>query len=138
VAEIASAYFDETGADITVTDGTRTAEDQASAMYNNLENGEDFSLYKDQAAAQEIKDAYDEAIDADKSKEEAIKDMTGVIQDQIERGVYISNHLEEKGDRAFDVRINDMTTDQRDAFQKAAENVGAKVINEGDHFHVQF
>jgi hypothetical protein len=138
VGEIADGFFTETGKDLVVTDGARDAEDQAKAMFDKLELGDDLQgLYSNKDAAAEIEDAYNEAQEAGKSDEETKEAMQAVIEEQIGNDVFISRHLTEK---AFDVRSRDMTADEKAAFKKSVEDAGGKVITEGKpaHFHVQF
>ena len=62
--------------------------------------------------------------------------MTGTIDTQIDNGTYISNHLR---DGAVDVRSNDMTPEQKQAFIDAVtEATGKPPLVEGipPHFHV--
>ncbi|HKC62156.1 MAG TPA: hypothetical protein VKB86_00895, partial [Pyrinomonadaceae bacterium] len=134
-AAIAQDFFDSTGKELTITDGTRTTEDQAERMYDKLASGKGVGIYKDQEAAGEIKDAYDQGVEDGKSKDEIIEDMKNVIDNQVSNGTYISNHLNE---RAFDVRSSGMTAAEIEAFRSAVEANGGKVINEGDHLHVQY
>jgi hypothetical protein len=134
--EIADAYFKETGKDIVITDGTRTATDQAARFYDKLQAGESMSIYKNQDAAKEIEDAYTRSIQARKGSAEVIQEMSKVIQAQVDKGVYISRHLESRG---FDVRFSDMTQSQKDSFKKAARLViGTDPVVENDHFHIQY
>jgi hypothetical protein len=135
--EVADNYFSKTGQDIVVTDGVRTAEDQASAMVYKLENGDDLSIYTNKEAVKEIKEAYNAAVEAGKSKDEIVSDVTGVIQSQVDSGVYVSKHL---AGNAFDVRSQGMTPAQKQDFRKSVAEAGGTVIEEGipPHFHVQF
>jgi hypothetical protein len=136
VSDIADAYHEATGETLTVTDGSRDADDQAAAMFTKLENGDDLShLYSNQDALHEIQDAYDEALNRGASDDEIRAAMAAVIEQQIQDDVYISRHLT---DNAFDVRSREMTQEQKDAFRASVESAGGTVIVEGDHFHVQF
>jgi hypothetical protein len=129
--DIAQDFFDATGKNVVITDGTRTTEDQAERMYDKLASGKGV----DKAAAQEIKEAYDKAVQQGNSKDEIVEKMKDVIDNQVGEGVNISNHLNE---RAFDVRSSGMTAAEIAAFRSAVEKNGGKVINEGDHLHVQY
>jgi hypothetical protein len=134
--EIADAYFKETGKDIVITDGIRTPTDQAARFYDKLQDGESMSIYKNKDAAKEIEDAYTRSIQSGKGKVEVIQGMSAVIQAQVDKGVYISRHLEGHG---FDVRFDGMTESQKASFIKAARLVvGADPLVENDHFHIQY
>ena len=50
---LATTYFQATGDRIVITEGTRTATTQASAMFNNIERGRGVGIYRNQTAAQE-------------------------------------------------------------------------------------
>jgi hypothetical protein len=134
--EIADAFFNLTGKDIVLTDGNRTALDQATQVYAKILS-HDLTIYTNQKAAQEIKAAYDSAVSAGKSKGEVIKAMAAVIEKQIRNKVYISKHLTGK---AFDVRSRDMTTNQKKTFKQVVQTIGGlTMIEEGKppHFHIQ-
>lgn len=136
VNEIADAYFNLTKKKIVVTDGTRTAAQQAVQVLNKILENE-LTIYTNAKAAKEIKVAYDLATSQGKSRADTLKAMTAVIESQIGRGVYISRHLT---GRAFDVRNKDMTPKQQTAFKQVAQTVGGvTVLPEGKppHFHVQ-
>jgi hypothetical protein len=136
VSDIADAFHEKTGKDIVITDGSRDADDQASAMFEKMEAGKNVDkLYLNKEALDEIKQVYEDGKDAGKSDDEIKQDMSDVISEQMNNDTYISRHLL---DNAVDVRISDMTKAQQDVFKKAAQDAGAKVIVEGDHFHVQF
>jgi hypothetical protein len=134
-SEIAQDFFDSTGKEIVITDGTRTTEDQAERMYDKLASGKGVGIYKDKDAANEIKDAYDAAVDEGKTKAEIVESMKNVIDNQVSKDTYISNHLR---DQAFDVRSSGMSPAEIQAFRSAVEANGGTVINEGDHLHVQY
>lgn len=137
VKKIADKYYELTQKDIVITSGTRTAQSQAEAMYGKLSGGDRLTVYAQKKAAGEVRDAYDAAVKAKKSKSDTIDDIKKVIEAQIKRGVYISKHLK-KG--AVDVRSRDMTTQDKAHFRTAAGTVSAMVILETvpPHFHLQF
>lgn len=113
VNDIADAFFNLTNKKIVVTDGTRTAAQQAVQVYNKILSDE-LTIYTNYKAANEIKAAYDLATSQGESKSDTIEAMTAVIESQIKRGVFISRHLT---GRAFDVRNKDMTPKQQAAFK---------------------
>jgi hypothetical protein len=136
VNEVADAFFAQTGKKIVVTDGLRTAADQAARVLVKIQLN-DLSIFLNQKAAQEIKRAHDVAKQAGKSKAQVLAAMTAVIEDQIKRKVFISKHLT---GRAFDVRSNDMTPKQKQTFKQVVQHVGGvSMIDEGKppHFHLQ-
>ncbi|AUX43900.1 hypothetical protein SOCE26_053560 [Sorangium cellulosum] len=138
VAEIADVYFRRTGKELVVTSGTRDPARQAEAMHELFRHGADvLGLYRDKAAAREIKSAYEEAASADQPAEAVIEDLEQVIRAQIERGVFISAHLREG---AVDIRNRDMTAAEKRAFIEGVEEVGGVLALEESrppHYHLQ-
>lgn len=136
IHDIAEAFFSQRKKRLVITSGTRSASEQAHAMYNKMKSGENpTSLYKNKSAAKEIKKAFDD--NAKQPKNIAVDEMTKVIASQMEKGVYISQHL--KGD-GFDVRSKDMSAKDKSAFSGiVAKNEDLTLIKEGTppHFHVQ-
>jgi hypothetical protein len=63
--------------------------------------------------------------------------MTRVIERQVAHHEYISRHL--RGE-AVDVRSNDMSSEQRKAFEDAVGHILGphRLIPETDHLHLQF
>lgn len=136
VNEIADAFFNLTNKKIVVTDGTRTAADQALQVFNKI-LAHDLTIYLNHKAANQIKAAFDLARSAGKSKTETLKAMTEVIENQIKNKVFISRHLTGK---AFDVRNLDMTAKQQSIFKQVAQTIGGvTLLQEGKppHFHLQ-
>jgi hypothetical protein len=131
---IADAYVEASGKMFTVTDGARTAADQAARLYDKLKSGDNLSVYKDKETAKQVKEAYDQAVKEGKSPEDTKAAMEKVIADRAAEGHEISNHL---NGEAFDVRY--AGTD-RAALEKAAAEKGYKVIYEDKpvpHYHLQ-
>ncbi|HEY0322611.1 MAG TPA: hypothetical protein VGC66_16780 [Pyrinomonadaceae bacterium] len=136
VNEIADAFFNLTAKKIVITDGTRTAAEQAVQVFNKI-LAHDLTIYLNHKAANEIKAAFDLARSEGKPKAEVLKAMTAVIESQIKSKVFISRHLT---GRAFDVRDKDMTAQQQTVFKQVAQTVGGvTVLPEGKppHFHIQ-
>lgn len=135
---IDDAYFKKTGQRLVVTSGTRDAALQAKAMYKMIRLGADIvGLYRNKAAAREIKAAYTKATAARKPSGEVVGAIYDVIRDQIDRGVYISAHLRAG---AVDIRNRTMTPAQKRAFvQSVAEAGGATLLEETKppHYHLQ-
>jgi SpoU rRNA methylase family enzyme len=136
VNEIADAFFNLTKKKIVITDGSRTAAQQAVQVFNKI-LAHDLTIYLNHKAANEIKAAFDLTRSAGKSKAETLKAMTAVLESQMKRKVFISRHLT---GRAFDVRNQDMTAKQQGIFKQVAQSVGGvTVLQEGKppHFHIQ-
>jgi pyrroline-5-carboxylate reductase len=134
--EVADAFFAQTGRNIVITDGLRTAADQAQRVLVKIQL-HDLSIFLNQKAAQEIKQAHDIAVAAGKPRVEILKAMTAVIEEQIKRKVFLSKHLTGK---AFDVRNNDMSPKQKKEFKQVVQHIGGvSMIEEGKppHFHLQ-
>ncbi|MDO8434197.1 MAG: peptidoglycan-binding domain-containing protein [Candidatus Binatus sp.] len=128
---LAERYYLETGMDLTVTSGTRTARSQAEAMYTNMRNGQDpRNLYSNYEAADEIWTAYNHQQTTGASRYDAVDAITRVIEGQVSRGVLISQHLRA---RAVDVRNRTMTSEQRDTFERLARDAGARASRENEH-----
>lgn len=134
LALVAQEYNKATGKTLTITDGDRTASEQAEQIYNQIVEGK-LGLYTQKQAAQEIKDAFDAGRRARKSVAQIKQDITVVIGGQMTREVFISRHLRNRG---ADVRSRDMSRSDENAFRMAARNNGVEVLREGDHLHLQF
>jgi hypothetical protein len=140
---IADEYYEQTGRVLYVTSGSRTPKRQAAAMYDNfINNRNQIPPYKDRRSFNEIKAIYEMGREQHWSKNKTVDKMTSVIQKQIAHGRYISRHLRGNG---VDVRIRDMSQDQRQAFEDAVDHVLHVDIHgkhhwfhETDHYHVQF
>lgn len=137
VKQIADRYQALTGKTIVVTSGTRTARSQAHAMYGKLAGGDDLAVYKNQTAAQEIRQAYDDGVTSGKTQEQIISDMQKLIETQITQQVYISMHLRQG---AVDIRSRDMSNMEKEKFIQAATGIASSIILESTppHFHLQF
>jgi hypothetical protein len=136
INQLADAYFNLTQKKIVITDGTRTAAEQAVQVFNKI-MAHDLTIYINQRAANQIKAAFDLARSQGKSKADTLKAMTAVIERQVENGVFLSKHLTAK---AFDVRNNDMTDRQKGIFKQVAQTIGGVTLLEETrppHFHMQ-
>jgi hypothetical protein len=136
VEQMDEAYFGKTRKRLVITSGTRDAARQAKAMYKVMKLGGDIvRLYKNKAAATEIKQAYDRT--AGKTPDEVVSAMYDVIRGQIQRGVYISAHLRAG---AVDIRNRTMSVLEKKAFVESMAGIGdVRVLEEFSppHFHVQ-
>jgi len=138
VTEIADCYYAYSHKPLLITSGTRTPTEQAQAMFAKLEQGDRLAIYTNQEAAKEIRDAYDLGKQSEENYEDIINAMSGVVLNQISKGVYISKHLRAG---AVDISQNGMTDDDKSKFELCAEtteNVD-KVLDEEKpvHYHVQ-
>lgn len=134
--EKAGRYFlERTGKKFEVTSGTRDARGQAQAMYDNFRAGKDGSIYRNQKALQEIRDAYRAGRSKDIGKDEVVAAMAAVIQGQMDHGVFISRHLRSGG---ADIRVNDLSPEEKAIIIEAGRRAGAEVLNEDNHIHFQF
>jgi hypothetical protein len=135
--QIDRAFARRTREHLVVTSGTRDANRQARAMYTRLKLGADLlRLYRNKAAVQEIKQAYQAG--AGKPPEAIVAAMQAVLQGQIDRGVFVSAHLRAG---AVDIRNRTMTAAQKRAFVDSAAEVGGVLVLEESkpaHYHLQF
>jgi peptidoglycan hydrolase-like protein with peptidoglycan-binding domain len=131
VAELAKTYFGLTNAKLTVTSGYRPPFRQAPAIYKNIVlKGVNTvrNTYKNKKLIDEILDAFQ----ANKNNEsKAITAMQKVIEDQVKRREFISNHLL---GNAIDLRVS---TTVKSKIQKSLEIVGGRLVDEGDHYHIE-
>jgi peptidoglycan hydrolase-like protein with peptidoglycan-binding domain len=127
---MAQKYFELTGQKLQVTSGYRPPARQAAAMFDNMSKPggvEDArSLYADKGAVNEIIRAYQANPG---NREAAVSAMTRVIENQVSNGTYISRHLKSG---AADVS----TSTDIDALRSAVSQSGGRILNEGDHYHV--
>jgi hypothetical protein len=114
-------------------------------MYDKFQAGASGDDYANQGALREIKDKYDQALqDGQKQglkgadlKAFVVKQMTDVIQGQVDHGILISKHLTGNG---ADIRTINLTQQQKNALEEAARQAGGKTHPEGhpEHLHVEF
>ncbi len=121
---LAQAYTNRTGQKLQVTSGYRPPARQAAAMASLIERrGRSHvrNLYSSKIAVNQIIDAYDRG---------GTSEMTRVIQNQVNDGTYISNHLRSN---AVDLSINT----NRNTLEIIVSEMGGRILNEGDHYHVE-
>ncbi|RXR25586.1 hypothetical protein [Sphingobium fluviale] len=137
VEQVAVEFMRHTGKKMVVTSGTRSAREQAAAMYDKFGAGASGSDYSNRRALREIKAAYVTGRMAGQDRHGTILAMEQVIERQIKNGVYISRHLIA---RAIDIRVNGLAAGERQALHDAVRKAGGKVHPEGrpPHLHVQF
>lgn len=133
---IGREYHRRTGRRLHVTSGTRTPREQAEAMYEKLQLGEQLTrTYRDYAAASEIESAY--RSHRRHGRAACVRAIARVIRGQLRRGCYISRHLHAS---AVDVRSRDMSPRQQRVFREVVAGVeGVELLQEGrpPHFHLQ-
>jgi peptidoglycan hydrolase-like protein with peptidoglycan-binding domain len=137
IGQIADEYFNRTGHSLRITDGTRTAQDQAERIYDKI-LANDTGIYRNQTALAEIRRAYDAGVRTHRSRAQIVNEMAAVIQDQMGRGVYISRHLRAG---AVDVSVRNMTARDERAFRESVAAVGGVTVlreTRPPHFHLQF
>lgn len=139
LARIAERYAKATGKKLVVTGGTRTPARQAKLMIDKLRHGEDIvALYENKVAARAIRDAYLEGKDKKLSDKALVRTVRKVIEAQMARGVFISQHLQSG---AADVRSRDMAPADVIAFKAAVKaEPGVLLVDEREtaapHFHL--
>jgi hypothetical protein len=135
LGRVADEFHRRTGRGIVVTSGTRSAREQAAAMFIKLRLGQRLtSIYRDQRAASEVQTAYRQHY---RNRDEAVGAMARVIDDQVRRGCYISRHLRAS---AADVRSRDMSRRERRIFHEIIDRDPAlTLLIEGTppHFHLE-
>ncbi len=139
IDQVANFYYQATGKTLVITDGDRTAGEQAQQILNILKTSgveKARTTYIQKSLINEIIVVFQKnTTDANR-----LVAMTDTIQNQIDQGKYVSKHLK-RG--AFDVRIKDMSPDDKKALEKAIEAAGGKRLDESSkqgqpHYHVQF
>jgi len=119
------------GRDLYITNGYRTARKQAIAIGSNLRRyGPRYviSLYRSKSAIKEIVQAY-----KSNRRSRPIGAMTRVIENQVSRGIFISNHMRW---RAVDVRSRGWHRARLSVLRQVAQSMGARVLVEANHYHV--
>lgn len=131
VERLAGVYRQETGERLIVTSGYRPPFRQARAMYENAIDFGEATVRATYTAT----DLVDEILAAFRPQRNnptaAIAAMQAVIEAQIRRGRFISNHLLSN---AVDVRKR---TTRLSVLRAAAASVGGRVVVEGNHYHIE-
>ncbi len=134
MGKIADEYNRLTGKKVTITDTNRTPKDQAERVYDKIKKGE-AGIYTQKNLLGEVKTAYKAGVAKRETPKQITDRMAKVIQDQVNKGQYISRHLIGEG---VDVRSRDMSTKEKESFKEVVKNIGgASVLKEDDHFHIQ-
>lgn len=112
-----------------VTSGTRSASAQASAMAAKIQRGENlYDLYSQDDLVSEVYQVIGSTTDPD------IEAMAIVIDDQVQRGRYISRHL--RGD-ALDLRTKSLSSAQLAQLGQVLDALGVSWLRESDHIHIE-
>ena len=131
VVKLANTYFSITGKNLVVTSGYRPPFRQAPAIYDNIilkGTAVVRATYKNKKLIDEILAAFQ----ANKSNEANAKAaMQKVIENQVKRGAFISNHLLSN---AIDLRTS---TTIKAKLQQTLNIVGGRIVDEGNHYHVE-
>lgn len=137
-------YFEQTGSRFNVNSGTRTPSSQADAMYTVIQSGDrTLSLYN-RTNVTPILEAYRTASTTGRTRQQIVQSMADAIQSQVNRGVYISNHLRAGGidiSVRGDVGIPAMTADQKRVMIEIARRItGGQAFEERrpPHIHIQY
>ena len=136
LGRMAVSFFRETGQTLLVTSGTRDPVSQARAMYGKVRAGASIlGTYGRRAAARDLNVAYHAAR---RTGTDAVAAMARVIQQQVQRGIYISRHLVAG---AVDIRLRSMSARERRVFRhvvRSEPGVSAIAETRPPHWHVTF
>jgi hypothetical protein len=141
VQTIAWQYSQITGGKtLLITDGARTAADQANLLLPLLRTqkgrASQLKLYVNKRLLRQVFAAYDSG----STDAERLDAMTATIQGQMNRGAYLSAHLR---NNAVDIRCRGSDAANIRALRRAIRAVpGAKLVDEtrtkNPHWHLQF
>lgn len=133
LVEFLRLYRFRAGRGLQITDFRRTPVQQARAIRNNVASfGVAYVIaeYRRKPAIREIVAAYR----ANRRRpQRVIREMTRVIEDQIGRGVFISNHLL---GLAVDFRSRGRYGARLSVLRQVARSMGARVVVTKNHYHV--
>jgi hypothetical protein len=127
LSELADRYYEATGKKLTVTDGVRTAQDQAQRVLERIEDKgmeDTLTFYRDSEGIKRVVEAYG----SQETAEGRLEAMAKVIKERAEQGKYLSNHLP---GNSLDIRSNDMTSDETKVFKRLFD--GREGIELSDH-----
>lgn len=130
--------YEKTGEIMIVTSGARTPDEQARAMFNNRKYDDSARpiphIYRNQTAARELEDVYLDGTAQRLPDREVIENMSDKIQDQVDRGVFISKHLDSNAVDISYRRLGDLSGAEFDAI---VQEHGGHVLKEDDHYHLR-
>ena len=139
INELGARYFNSVGKTLFITSGSRSPREQAAAMIKKLKLGSNIMrLYVDKHSAGEVRDAYRQATGQGLRGDALLDAVTQVIEAQVARGTYLSNHLRAG---AVDVRIRTMNARERRVFRTlCGQSHGVRVLEEQrpPHWHLEF
>ena len=110
---------EQVGFDIVITSGVRTPLRQAQALAQDCR----FDVYSQHDLVAEL-----EPLCPD------VNAMAAKLQEQVDRGRYLSRHMRSD---AVDFRTRGLSAAERAAVINASRELGGKVLDEGDHIHVE-
>lgn len=136
IPDAAAAYLDllaeQTGLDLVVTSGTRTAAQQVRAMRTKITQGATLKdlldLYADDEQVEEL---WPSLLAGD------METAAEILEENMARGRYLSRHLSTGADSwALDI------DDPKDPTERArlievAKALGGKALDEGNHIHIE-
>jgi hypothetical protein len=132
-------YYCSNGIVPVVTSGSRTAHQQAAAMYVKLHDEKEniVKLYKNRSAVKQIASKYQELLGRDKTRAEIIAGMEQVISAQVSQGIYISRHLIAG---AVDIRSRNLSLAQKKHMINIAKRYKVHILDETKppHLHLEF
>ena len=129
-----SKYAKRMHRNLVVTSFRRTPAQQARAIRNNIRRrglAYVLKLYRYSPAIREIAQTYRMNR---RNPQQAQKQITALIEEQMARGVFVSRHL---NGLAADIRSRGRDGARLSVLRDVANEVGAKVSVEPDHFHVR-
>ena len=132
--DVAEEFFYRTDTPLFINSGRRNPITQARAMYRKFRNNVrgDYTGPR----GKEIIGIYDHAVAGRYDEGQTLSVMTQAIQNQVERGEYVSPHLR---DNAVDIRWQD-TPARRNILREISERRGHTLVDEGfpKHHHLTF
>lgn len=134
--QLAETFRTLTGGTLQITDGERSAADQADRLLAKIESGESITrLYRDTAGVRAVLAAHAEG----GTRAEVLQRITAAIQSRIDAGYQpISDHIP---GYAFDVRAIGMDQASYERLRDLAQRQGATVLFETKpvpHIHIQY
>lgn len=147
IADQVFGKFAELGGEgtFTVTSAYRSPESQASAMFGIIAADGNFALYGEElgppiarefiAARLEAEERFGRPVPIWHFRDEAIDRMVSAIEDQVEMGRFLSDHMR---NNALDISISGMSAAKRELILKAARGLGltADVHTNPPHIHI--
>jgi hypothetical protein len=126
---------------LVITSGTRTPYTQARAMYSKLIRRARYRrLYRKRELAEEIRQSFYAArrVRPRLRRREVIARMAATIRQQMDRGLYVSEHLREG---AVDLRSRNLRRSQKVVLERTVRELCGLKLNREErtppHFHLQ-